>query len=89
MKSREDARRILEAHESCCLDNEEDRERLLAALFDDTQMYEEVLGPGLAVRYRPEGFVGFIFLNPDDQPTFVPVGELDPDWKDKLLKAIK
>ena len=95
MKSKEDARRILEAHESCCLDNEEDRERVLDALFDSTSthkrtgVYEEVLGPGLAVRYRPEGFVGFIFLNPDDHPTFVPASELDPGWKDKLLKAIK
>ena len=94
MKSKEDARKVLEAHEACCLDNKEDRERLLEALFEApapqrTRVYEEVLGPGLAVRYRPEGFVGFIFLNPDDHPTLVPATELDPGWRDKLLKAIK
>jgi hypothetical protein len=94
--TKEEMRRVLEHNQAKCLDSEEDREALLDSMFDArarpgtrTSLHEEVLGPGLAVRYRADEFVGFIFLNPDDHPTFVPASELDPGWRQKLLKAIR
>lgn len=94
--TKEEMMRVLESNSSRCLDSEQEREALLDSMFGArsrpgarTSLHEEVLGPGLAVRYRDDGFVGFIFLNPDDHPTFVPASELDPGWKEKLLKAIR
>lgn len=91
VKSKEDVRRILEANQSCSLDNKEDRERVLAALFDPEPVgvFEEVLGPGFSVICRSGSLIGFTFLNPDDHPTFMSVESLDPGWKEKLLRALK
>lgn len=94
--TKDEMRAILEKNQTRCLDDAGDREAILDSIFSTrrrldarTSIHEEVLGPGLAVRYRDDGFVGFIFLNPDDHATFVPASELDPGWKEKLLKAIR
>jgi len=89
MKTKQQVRLILEQHHSCCLDDEEDRERVIKALFDDWGTVTYVLGPGLSIARNQDGPYAFIFLDEDEREVTIPVSELDSAWKTLLMKALE
>jgi hypothetical protein len=90
MKTKRQVRMILEQHHSCCLDDKEDRERILEALFHDWgPIVTYVLGPGLSIACNDTGPYAFIFLDEDEREVTIPVSELDSAWKTLLMKALE
>jgi hypothetical protein len=90
MKTKQQVRAILEQHHSCCLDDDEDRERVIDALFRVLGRVETyVLGPGLSITCNEGGLQEFVFLDENERTTVVSVDELDSGWRDVLMKALE
>ena len=87
--SRAEVRRVLERLSSCCLDNEEEREKVLNAIFAPPRaVYQDTLGPGISVEYDADGLLGFLIQTDDDRQIFFDAGEFDLGWREKLRRAL-
>jgi len=51
-------------------------------------LYEEILGAGMAVRYDNNGVVEFVFLDDEDKTYRVLTSELDEGWREKLRSIL-
>ena len=90
MKTKQQVLAILEQHHSCCLDDKEDRQRLLFALFAPSgRLTTHALGPGLSITCNEDGLQEFIFLDGNERTVAISIDELDPGWKELLIKALE